>query len=123
MPLTVEHERQLLAELYRLANERDAAERQRQSDYEQRTRLAVQEFREAQQATTKRYRTDKETAESEYNALRTRAVAESDTEITDARVGLDNLTRRLTEKCARTEESLTKEYEHAGGRKRCEIHQ
>jgi hypothetical protein len=113
MPLTVEHERQLLAELYRLANERDAAERQRQSDYEQRTRLAVQEFREAQQATTKRYRTDKETAESEYNALRTRAVAESDTEITDARVGLDNLTRRLTEKCARTEESLTKEYEHA----------
>jgi hypothetical protein len=84
MPLTVQAERRLVADLFRLARERDAAERQRQADYEQRGRRAVQEFRDAQQGITKRYRADKERAER-YTSLRNRAVSEADSQIVDAR--------------------------------------
>jgi hypothetical protein len=113
MPLTVQDERRLVAELFRLAAARDAAERQRQADFDERNRLAVAEFRDAQQGISKRYRIEKETAEREYSSLRNRAVSEADTQITEARAGLDNRQRRLSQEFNEREAAIKKEFEDA----------
>jgi hypothetical protein len=113
MPLDVQTERRLVAELFRLAAERDAAERQRQADFDERNRLAVQVFRDAQQGISKRYRTEKEAAEREYSSLRNRAVSEADTQITEVRVGLDNRQRRLSQEFNEREAAIRKEFQDA----------
>jgi S-DNA-T family DNA segregation ATPase FtsK/SpoIIIE len=112
MPLTVEAERRLLAELFRLAAQRDAAEQRRQSDYDERGRRAVQEFREAQQAGTRRYHAEKETAQHEYNSLRHRAITGSDTQIAQARAALDNLERHLAREFSTAHEAIEKDFEN-----------
>jgi hypothetical protein len=113
MPLDIQTERRLVAEMLRLAAEREAAERQRQADFDERNRRAVGEFRDAQQGISKRYRTEKETAEREYSSLRNRAVSEADTQITEARVGLDNRQRRLSQEFNEREAAIKKEFEDA----------
>src|SRR5687768_12826165 len=111
MPLTVEAERRLLAELFRLAADRDAAEQQRQSDYDERGRGAVQEFRDSQQGITRRYHTEKETANREYHTLRHRAETESEGQIAKARSALDNLERRLAKDFSVSNEAIEKDFQ------------
>jgi len=112
MPLTFQAERKLLAELLRLSAEREASERRRQSDYEEHGRRATQQFRDLQQGITKRYRTEKEAAEREYQNLSARANAESEARSTEARKALNALERRTAEEFAATAGSLQKELEN-----------
>jgi DNA segregation ATPase FtsK/SpoIIIE-like protein len=113
MPLSVELQRRLLAELFRLAAEREAAEHRREADYDQRKRRAEQEFRDAQQGASKRFRTDKESTEREYHTLKQRAVAESDAQIKEARDRLARLEAQLEGEFADNKARVKKELEDA----------
>ncbi len=111
IPLSVQAERELVAELYRLAAEREQAELRRQRDYDQRGRQAVQDFRDSQQGITKRYHSDKERTEQEYRSLRSGTIVETDNRVTEARVGHDNLQRRVGDQCDDEQQKAKKEYE------------
>src|SRR5687768_11941964 len=112
MQLTIQAERTLLAELLRLSAEREASERRRESDYEERGRKATQQFRDSQQGITKRYRTEKETAEREYHNIRVRANAEADAQISEARKALERIEHAASAEFTATAERIQKELEH-----------
>ncbi len=109
--LTLAAEKQLLAELFRLATEREHAELQRTAGFDERGREAVKDFRESQQSITREFRTNKETAEREYDTIRRRATAEYETQTTGAQQSLEKLSRRVADQVATAQQKVDKDHE------------
>jgi energy-coupling factor transporter ATP-binding protein EcfA2 len=108
-PLTTEVERTLVAELYRLAAERAAAEKRVRADFTARNEQADKEFHAAQKEIAARFQSQTRATEQEFANLLSRAKTDYDSQHGAAASELESTRRRVLDDFTSREQQAQKQ--------------